>query len=88
MRRGFERSCRCSSPPRPISKPSPPWWTAERGARRVRTTVINTRDTLIAWYERRGYVRTGEIQPFPYGDDRSGKPSREDLCFVVLEKAV
>jgi ribosomal protein S18 acetylase RimI-like enzyme len=63
-------------------------WTAERGARRVRMTVINTRDTLIAWYERRGYVRTGETQPFPYGDDRFGKPSREDLCFVVLEKAV
>jgi len=63
-------------------------WAAGRGARRIRLTVINIRDTLIAWYERRGYARTGETQPFPYGDDRFGKPGREDLCFVVLEKAV
>jgi GNAT superfamily N-acetyltransferase len=62
-------------------------WAVERGARRIRLTVINIRDTLIAWYERRGYARTGETQPFPYGDDRFGKPARADLCFVVLEKS-
>jgi GNAT superfamily N-acetyltransferase len=63
-------------------------WAAAQGARRVRMTVINIRDTLIAWYQRRGYALTGETQPFPYHDDRFGRPSREDLCFVVLEKAV
>jgi ribosomal protein S18 acetylase RimI-like enzyme len=60
----------------------------ERGAARVRLTVINVRDTLIAWYERRGYVLTEETRPFPYGDDRFGKPTRDDLCFVVLERAI
>lgn len=55
------------------------------GANRVRLTVIFLRDNLIAWYERRGYVRVGTA-PFPYGDDRWGKPTRDDLHFVVLEK--
>ncbi|THD64805.1 GNAT family N-acetyltransferase [Phenylobacterium sp.] len=59
-----------------------------RGYRRMRMTVINVRDTLIAWYARRGYEATGETEPFPYGDDRFGKPLRDDLCFVVLEKAL
>jgi ribosomal protein S18 acetylase RimI-like enzyme len=58
----------------------------ERGARRIRMTVVNVRDTLIAWYERRGYALTGETRPFPYGDERFGKPLRDDLHFVVLEK--
>jgi hypothetical protein len=49
-------------------------------------TVIHCRDTLIAWYERRGYRRTGETRPFPYGDARFGEPRRSDLYFVVLEK--
>lgn len=49
-------------------------------------TVIVQRDTLIAWYERRGYVRTGVFEPFPYGDDRFGIPRRDDLRFEVLRK--
>jgi hypothetical protein len=51
-------------------------------------TVIQVRDTLIAWYERRGYSLTGETKPFPYGDDRFGRPLRNDLHFVVLEKTL
>ena len=51
-------------------------------------TVINVRDTLIAWYLRRGYQRTGATEPFPYGNDRVGKPLRPDLAFVVLEKTL
>ena len=58
----------------------------DRGARRMQMSVINVRDTLIAWYERRGFVLTGEVQPFPYGDERFGKPLRGDLSFVVLER--
>jgi len=57
-----------------------------RGVTRMRMRVINVRDTLIAWYERRGYVLTGGTEPFPYGDDRFGTPLRDDLCFVVLER--
>jgi GNAT superfamily N-acetyltransferase len=63
-------------------------WAAARGARRIRMTVIQVRDGLIAWYERRGYRRTGETQAFPYGDVRFGEPLRDDLCFVVMEKAL
>lgn len=52
----------------------------------MRMTVIVQRDELIAWYERRGYHRTGEYQPFPYGDERFGVPRRDDLRFEVLRK--
>ncbi len=58
------------------------------GACRIRMTVVNVRDTLIAWYQRRGYALTGETKPFPYEDKRFGTPLRDDLYFVVLEKPV
>src|SRR5258708_77923 len=32
----------------------------ERGGRRIRMTVVNVRDSLITWYQRRGYRVTGE----------------------------
>jgi ribosomal protein S18 acetylase RimI-like enzyme len=57
-----------------------------RDARRIRMTVIHLRTTLIAWYQRRGYRLTGETEPFPYGDERYGRPLRGDLYFAVLEK--
>jgi ribosomal protein S18 acetylase RimI-like enzyme len=59
---------------------------AARGARRVSLGVIGVRDALIAWYRRCGYVPTGEVAPFPYGDERFGLPLRDDLSFVVMEK--
>jgi ribosomal protein S18 acetylase RimI-like enzyme len=58
----------------------------EMGATGMRMTVVNVRDSLIAWYQRRGYVLTGETNPFPYDDESFGKPLRADLHFVVLEK--
>lgn len=57
------------------------WQLAE-----MRMSVIVQRAELIAWYSRRGYVRTGEYLPFPYGDERFGKPRRDDLKFEVLRK--
>lgn len=54
--------------------------------RALRMTVIVQREELIAWYGRRGYRRTGEHQPFPYGDARFGVPRRADLRFEVLLK--
>jgi GNAT superfamily N-acetyltransferase len=60
----------------------------ERSAHRIRMTVVHVRKTLIAWYERRGYALTDETQPFPYGDERFGRPLRDDLHFVVLEKDI
>lgn len=54
----------------------------------MRMTVIDIRDELIAFYERRGYRRTGQFKPFPYGDERFGLPRRDDLRFEVLEKTL
>src|ERR1043166_151778 len=45
--------------------------------------VISIRDELLAWYERQGYYRTGEIQPFP--DGPFGIPI-QPIEFVVLQK--
>lgn len=52
----------------------------------MRMTVIDIRDELIAFYQRRGYQRTGHYKPFPYGDARFGLPKRDDLRFELLEK--
>jgi len=52
----------------------------------MRMTVIDIREDLIPFYERRGYRRTGIKKPFPYGDERFGLPKRDDLRFEVLEK--
>ena len=49
------------------------------GIAAMEMTVIDSRETLIAWYERRGYVRTGETRPFPVLRD-------PPVTFVVLEK--
>lgn len=56
------------------------------GLSEVRMKVVNRRAELIAWYERRGYTLTGGMSPFPYGDERFGKPLAEDLAFVTLVK--
>ncbi|MEU1101963.1 GNAT family N-acetyltransferase [Streptomyces tibetensis] len=56
------------------------------GVKEMQMTVISVRDDLIAWYERRGYRRTGRMTPFPYGDERFGIPQRDDLTFELLVK--
>ena len=61
---------------------------AELGADVLEMTVIGQRAELISWYERRGYRRTGEGRPFPYGNERFGLPLRDDLHFVVLAKSL
>jgi GNAT superfamily N-acetyltransferase len=61
-------------------------WARARGARRMAMSVLRQREELIAWYGRRGYRPTGEEKPFPYGDARFGVPTRDDLCFVVLDR--
>jgi len=63
-------------------------WAVEHWhSRSVHMTVIVQRTELIAWYERRGYARTGRFEPFPYHDVRFGVPQRGDLRFEVLRKA-
>ena len=49
-------------------------------------TVISERKELIAWYERHGYLQTGERIPFA-PEEKFGIPIRE-LEFVVLERGV
>ena len=61
-------------------------WVRDHDGDAIRITVVQIRDTLIAWYERRGYALTNQTEPFPYGDDRFGTPRRPDLHFVVLRK--
>ena len=62
------------------------WAVTEWNVQSIYMTVIVQRGELIAWYERRGYARTGEYQPFPYDDPRFGLPQRSDLKFEVLRK--
>jgi len=62
---------------------------AEDAARRldcrvIRISVVSNRDGLIAWYERRGYVRTGDREPFL--DDGSVGRAQVALDLVILEK--
>ncbi|KUJ68183.1 GCN5 family acetyltransferase [Streptomyces albus subsp. albus] len=59
---------------------------AEWGAREMHMTVLTAREELIAFYERRGYARTGRRTPFPYGDERGGIPRRAGLEFELLVK--
>ena len=54
------------------------------GCKRVVMNVISLRAELIEWYERHGYKRNGETNPFPY-DDKFGI-AKQPLEFVVLEK--
>ena len=52
---------------------------ADLDADRIEMTVIDSRVELIAYYERRGFIRTGERRPFPVVLD-------PPLDMVVLEK--
>jgi ribosomal protein S18 acetylase RimI-like enzyme len=61
---------------------------ARFGATRMEMSVIAQRPELVAWYERRGYAQTGERRPFPYGDERFGRPEIDTLEFVVMERAI
>ncbi|KUR70544.1 GCN5 family acetyltransferase [Novosphingobium fuchskuhlense] len=53
----------------------------EFGARVVEGMVLHVRTDLIAYYERRGYSRTGELRPFPLPMDVPYK-------MVVLERSI
>ena len=55
-------------------------------AKYLRMTVISLRDKLIAWYERRGFIQTGEHEPFPF--DSATGALRTDFDLTVLQKQV
>lgn len=54
------------------------------GLQKISITVITKRVELIGWYERNGFIKTGERQPFPK-EERFGIP-KEPLEFFVMEK--
>ena len=54
-------------------------------SKKMTMSVITVREELIAYYERRGYQRTGEHQPFPK-NVANGVPKVENLEFEILEK--
>ena len=56
----------------------------QHGCTTSKMTVISVRTELIAYYERRGYHRTGATEPFPT-DPRYGIP-KQPLVLLVLEK--
>lgn len=49
------------------------------GAERMQLSAVSVRSELIAYYERRGYVPTGEVRPFPV-------PLDPPLTLTVLDK--
>jgi ribosomal protein S18 acetylase RimI-like enzyme len=63
-------------------------YASSRGAKRIRIGVLHVRDTLIAWYERRGYRATGETEPYPTDDPRFGTPLLDNLQFLIMEKHI
>lgn len=59
------------------------------GVAKLEMNVIWTRDELIAWYIRRGYVKTDEKRPFPYTELPANEvPLRDDLYFSILIKVL
>lgn len=50
----------------------------------LKLTVISLRHKLIEWYERRGFVQTGEQEPFPF--DTASGALRTDFHLTVLKK--
>ena len=57
---------------------------AEWRSRALAMVVINLREDLIAWYERRGYTRTGKREPFPF--DQAPGALRNDFDLIELKK--
>lgn len=55
------------------------WAARTWGAARMELSVISVRTELIAYYERRGYRRSGETRPFPVERD-------PPLVLMVMEK--
>ncbi len=63
------------------------WSQSAWQSRKAGMTVLTLRDELIAYYERRGYGRTGRFEDFPK-DPRFGIPKVSGLRLEWLEKAL
>ena len=58
----------------------------QQGCTRILISVLSARPELLAWYERHGYQRTGQSEPFP-ATTQFGRP-RQPLTLVELELSV
>ena len=52
----------------------------------IKISVLEARPELLAWYERQGYQRLGQTEPFP-SSTRFGRP-RQPLQLVMMAKEV
>ncbi|KAJ5295420.1 hypothetical protein PENANT_c001G05760 [Penicillium antarcticum] len=57
------------------------------GVEKLSLNTLSVRLQLRAWYARRGYVETGEVEPFPV-DRVPGLELPDGLCLVEFEKGV
>ena len=65
------------------------WANREWDLRETRITVIERRRELVAWYERRGYTRTGRVEGF-HTDPRFGLPKvdYDDLQLIEMARPI
>jgi ribosomal protein S18 acetylase RimI-like enzyme len=61
-------------------------YAKQHGCDDIFMRVISVRHELIKWYEKQGYYKTGQTEPFP-NDNRFGIPTRP-LEFLVMEKKI
>jgi GNAT superfamily N-acetyltransferase len=61
------------------------WVSSQWGVQTMRMSVISQRHDIIAFYERRGYVRTGRLRPFP-ASEKFGLAKVPNLMLEDLEK--
>ncbi|MCZ4225120.1 GNAT family N-acetyltransferase [Pedobacter rhodius] len=60
----------------------------ENGRKKIAITVISSREELISWYVRNGYVATGQTIVFEEIKGRFGDPKIEDIKLIEMEKWV
>ena len=61
-------------------------YAKQEGCNSIFMRVISVREELINWYEKLGYLKTGQTEAFST-DDRFGIPTRP-LEFLILEKMI
>jgi ribosomal protein S18 acetylase RimI-like enzyme len=59
----------------------------DNGCSEIKMSVVTVRSELIEWYERNGYMDSGERKPFAFSDPRFGHP-KQPLEFMIMEKSL
>lgn len=61
-------------------------FASENNCHVIEISVISVRKDIIAWYERQGYKKTGEVKPFTV-PEKFGKP-KQPIEFIVMKKTL